>query len=120
MGLLYGGPIVMNDDMLTAIAKNVLEAFLPTLGLLPSVGGDTLEILDFGPHRVFTQQARVPDSMVNTIDPGDVLAQLVDYIDHHNVLPTAVKFEPYDAEVYVCPCGCGTFLYVSVSHTADT
>lgn len=118
MGLLYGGPIVMNDDMLTAIARNTIVGFLLSLGLIPSEGEDTLVARDYGPHRVWTQQARVPDSMADNINREAVLSRLIDYIGQYNALPTAVKFEPHDAEVYVCLCGCGTFLYVSICHTA--
>ncbi|MEY8262447.1 hypothetical protein AALA80_19220 [Oscillospiraceae bacterium 50-60] len=40
------------------------------------------------------------------------------YLEHHNALPGAERFEPYNVQAYMCPCGCGTFLYVSISHTA--
>lgn len=109
----------MNDDALTRIAQNLIVGFLLSLGLQPSEGEDTLEIRDFGPHRVFVQRAEVPNVMADSIDRDVVLTQLVEYIDHHNALPTAVKFQPYDVEVFVCPCGCGTFVYVSVTHAAE-
>lgn len=101
-----------STDILTAIARNTIVGFLLSLGLIPSEGEDTLEVRDFGPHRVFTQQARVPDTAIS-IDPGDVLTQLADYIGQYNTLPTAVKFQAYNVEAY-----CGTFVYVSISHTA--
>lgn len=109
----------MSDDVLTKIAHHLLALFLLTLGLQPSEDEDTLEIRDYGPHRVFTQQARVPDTAIS-IDPGEVLTQLADYIDHHNAQPTADKFEPHDVALYKCPLGSGNYIYVSVSHTADT
>lgn len=82
------------------------------------MGEDTLQIKNYGPHRVFTQQARVPDSMADTIDPAETLDKLVSYLDHHNAPVMAVRFHPYNVESYVCPCGCGTFLYVSIYHDA--
>jgi len=108
----------MNDEILTQIARNIIEGFLLTLGITPSEGEDTLQVKDYGPHRVFTQQARVPDAMADTIDAEAVYNRLVAYMDHHNALPTAVQFYAYNAEAYRCPCGCGTFLYVSIYHDA--
>lgn len=105
----------MNEALLMRIARNIIAGFLLSLGMTPSEGEDTLEVRDYyGLHRVYIQQSRVPDSMADTIEAGDVLAQLVAYLDHHNALPTAIRFQPYNAEVYMCPCGCGTFLYVSI------
>lgn len=108
----------MTDKMLQQIARNIIAGFLLTLGMTSSEDEDTLEVKDYGPHRIFTQQVRVPDSMAAAIDPGETLDKLVAYLEHHNALTTAVRFQPYNAEVYVCPCGCGTFLYVSIYHTA--
>lgn len=108
----------MNIERLTQIARNVIAGFLLTLGMIPNEGEDTAEVLEYGPHLVMTQQARVPDSMAATIDPVETLDKLTAYLNHHNALPTAIHFEPYNVEVYICPCGCGTFLYVSVCHTA--
>lgn len=108
----------MNHSILTAIARNVISGFLLTLGMTPSMGKDTLDVKDYGPHRVFTQQARVPETMAASIDPAEILDKLVVYLFHHNTLPTATRFYPYNVECYICPCGCGTFLYVSIYHTA--
>lgn len=108
----------MDDDRLTAIARNIMIGFLLTLGMTPSEGEDTLEVREYGPHMVMTQQARVPDSKAASIDPAETLSQLTAYLDHHNALPTAVRFQPYNVEIYICPCGCGTFLYISICHTA--
>ncbi len=109
----------MNRKFLTEIAHNIIAGFLLTLGMVPSLGEDTMEIRDYGPHRVYTQQSRVPDGLADTIDPADVLENLTVYLDHHNALPTATKFFPYNVEAYICPCGCGTFLYVSIYHDAE-
>ena len=108
----------MSDKMLAEIARNVLGTFLIMLGIIPSKGEDTLEVLDYGPHRVYTQQARVPDELADSIDPAETLDKLVSYLDRHNDLPAAVRFYPYNAKVYICPCGCGTYLYVSIYHDA--
>lgn len=106
------------NELLRNTAVNIIVGFLLTLGILPGEGEDSLETRDYGPHRVYTQMAQVPDSTADTIDPADVLDQLAAYLEHHNALPGAVRFEPYNVQAYVCPCGCGTFLYVSIFHTA--
>lgn len=108
----------MSEALLKKMARNIIADFLLTLGMTPSEGEDTMEIRDHGCHRVFTQQARVPDIVADTIDAEDIYNQLSLYLHHHNTLPTATRFYPYGAECYVCPCGCGTFLYVSIYHTA--
>lgn len=109
----------MNDVTLTEIARNLIAAFLLSLGILPieSEDEDTFEIRDHGPYRVYTQLARVPDRLADSIDPGDTLDKLSHFLDHHNALPTSVKYQPYNVAAYTCPC-CGTFLYVSIYHTA--
>ena len=73
---------------------------------------------DYGPHRVFTQMVQVPPELTGSIDPAETLDQLAAYLEHQRSRPGAVRFEPYNVQAYVCPCGCGTFLYVSISHTA--
>ena len=108
----------MNSNTITQIAKNILVGFLLSLGIIPSEGEDTLEIRDYGPHRVFTQQAIVPPETANAINGVNVLANLEVYIDHHNALPTAIRFFPYSVYAYTCPCGCGTYLCVSIYHDA--
>lgn len=106
------------NKMLTQLARNIIAGFMLTLGITPNEDEDSLETRDYGPHRVYTQMARVPDSAANTIDPAEALDKLVSYLGSHNVRPGAVRFEPYNVQAYVCPCGCGTFLYVSIVHTA--
>ena len=103
---------------LNQVAHNILVGFLLSLGIFPNDGEDITEVRDYGPHRVYTQMARVPDSVADTIDPAEALDKLVSYLEHHNALPGAERFEPYNVQAYMCPCGCGTFLYVSVCHTA--
>lgn len=106
----------MNEAFLRKIADNILADFLHTIGI--QTEKSDMEIKDFGPFRIFTAQVRIPNSQADTIDPGETLDKLVSYMDHHNALPTAVRFQAYNVQVYVCPCGCGTFLYASIYHTA--
>lgn len=108
----------MNDRTLAQIARNIIAGFMLTLGITTNEDEDSLETRDYGPHRVYTQMARVPDSVADTIDPAEALDQLVSYLEYHNVRPGAVRFEPYSVQVYVCPCGCGALLYVSICHDA--
>ena len=103
---------------LNQVAHNILVGFLLSSGILPNDGEDTVEMRDYGPHRVFTQMVQVPPELAGSTDAGAVLDQLAAYVEHHNARPGAVRFEPYNVQAYMCPCGCGTFLYVSVSHTA--
>lgn len=84
---------MMNDSTLALIAKNAITGFLLSLGIVPSEGEDTLEIRDYGPHRVFTQQAKVPENMSASIDARETYQKLVAYIEHHNALPTATLIE---------------------------
>lgn len=108
----------MSDKLLAETARNIIAGFLLTLGITPSEGEDTTEVRDYGPHRVLTQMAQVPPVLAGSIDPAETLEQLAAYVEHHSARPGAVRFEPYNVEIYICPCGCGTFLYVSICHTA--
>lgn len=108
----------MRDNLLSKVARNVIAGFLLTLGIFPSEGEDTMEIRDYGPHRVYTQMAQVPPEQAESIDPAETLDQLAAYLEHHNARPGAVRFQLYNVQAYVCPCGCGTFLYISICHTA--
>lgn len=104
---------MMSDKFLDAIASNVIAGFLAQFGMVPS-GGDSMEVKDYGPHRVWTIQAKVPPEIADTIDQGEVFKALVEYLARHNAIVTAVPFNAYNVEIYVCPCGCGTFLYSSI------
>ncbi len=110
--------IMTSDTMLKNVAYNAIAGFLLMLGIVPSEGEDTLELKDYGPHRVFTQQAQVPPELADSLDAAVVFAQLRLYNLNRNTLPTAIPFYAYNAELYRCPCGCGTFLYVSIYHNA--
>lgn len=104
----------MMSEFIEKMAINLITGFLLMLGIFPSEDEDTTEVRDYGPHRVFTKQARVPLKLAGSIDPDAVLTQLAAYLEHYNALPVSIEFQPYDAKVYICPCGCGTFLYVSI------
>ena len=105
------------DDLLRR-AHNIIMGFLLSLGMPPNDSEETMEIRDCGPHRIFTHMVQVPPALTGSIDPTETLEKLVQYVTHHNAFPGAVRFEAYNVQAYVCPCGCGTFLYVSISHTA--
>lgn len=85
----------MTDTMLFHIAKNIIAVFLLSLGITPSEGEDSLTVRDVGPHRIFTQQAKAPPELARSLDAGDVLEQLVNYLEHHNALPSQ---PPQEAE----------------------
>ena len=86
---------------LNQVAHNILVGFLLSLGIFPNDGEDITEVRDYGPHRVYTQMARVPDSVADTIDPAEALDKLVSYLEHHNALPGAERFEPYNVQAYM-------------------
>ena len=108
----------MNDRTLAQIARNIIAGFMLTLGIIPNEGEDDIETRDYGPHRVYIQMAQVPSELAGSMDPAETLEQLAAYLEHHNARPGSIRFEPYNVQAYVCPCGCGTYLYVSISHTA--
>ena len=103
---------------LNQVAHNILVGFLLSLGIFPNDGEDITEVRDYGPHRVYIQMAQVPSELAGRMDPAETLEQLAAYLEHHNARPGSIRFEPYNVQAYVCPCGCGTYLYVAVSHTA--
>ena len=105
-----------NDDMLALIALNVATGFFAQFGMVVSEG--SMEIQDHGPHRVFTVQSKVPSDLEESIDGYDMFCALAEYLQRHNATPTAVRFHPYDVRIYVCACGCGTFCFTSIYHTA--
>ncbi len=105
---------------LDRIAYNVAETWLLQRGFIPSDGWDPNDpqcVQNYGPHRVWTIQARIPVGLVDKIDTVDLMNDFRAYLIQHNTLPTAIRFQPYNLEVYACPCGCGTFLYISLYHT---
>ena len=103
----------MDDTMLTALAVRVLESWFLSLGFTPCGGWDPADpncMRDYGPHRIWTVQARCPDDA----DCDALSMSFLEYIHQHNALPGAIKFEPYNLELYECPCGCGTFVFASI------
>lgn len=102
----------MSLEWRNKIVSNIIAGFLATFGIVPSVGG--LEVKEYPPHIVFTQQARIPDALVDRYDADDYYEALMKYLIIHNRMLTAVKLGAYDATIYTCPCGCGDYLYISV------
>jgi len=110
----------MNDlspELIVQIAQNVIAGFLAQFGMVPSEGGTELKCC--GPYSIVTIQSKVPSDLEESIDGYDVFQALTAYLSQHNTACTAVRYYPYDARVYFCPCGCGTFLFVSVYHTTS-
>lgn len=99
-------------DQRDKIVANIINGFLATLGIVPSVGG--FEVKERPPHTIFVQQARIPDALVDRYDADDYFKALEKYLVIHNRVATGAKLGAYGVEIYTCPCGCGDFLYVSV------
>ena len=102
----------MSPEWRNKIVENILAGFLAQFGIVPSVGG--FEAREYPPHIVWTQQACIPDALVDRYDADDYFEALMKYLVIHNRMLTAVKLGAYDATIYTCPCGCGDFLYISV------
>lgn len=102
----------MSAELRDKIVANIIGGFLATLGIVPSVGG--LEVREYPPHIVWTQQARIPDELVDRYDADDYFNALVKYLIIHNRMATAAKLAIDGVEIYTCPCGCGDYLYISV------
>ena len=103
------------DDFLKSIAENVIAGFLAQFGIVPSVGG--MEVTDCGPHRLFTVQSKVSSNPEEIcLDSCDMLRSLSVYLERHNTVPTAVRFQPYDFKLYVCCTG--VYCFTSIYHTA--
>lgn len=107
----------MSEDNLSKISRSVLAIFLLSLGLLPGKDENSFEVRKYAPHMVFSLQARMPNG-AKAIDPNNILALLVDYLERRKAFYSGPIFEPYDVAVYKCPLGSGTYIYVSISHTA--
>lgn len=107
----------MTEENLSKIARSVLAIFLLSIGLLPCKGEDSFEAIKYGPHMVFSLQARFPDTAI-IIDQKRILTLLVDYLERRDAFYRGPKFEPHDVALYKCPLGSGTYIYVSISHTA--
>lgn len=105
------------QELLDQIAVRTMETWLLSMGFQPSNEWDPNDlncVRDYGPHRIWTVQARIPADLVDGLDLDTLDKAFREYMTAHNATPTAVKFEPYGIEKYACPCGCGTFLYTSI------
>ena len=103
---------MMPEHILDSIAKNLVATYFLMFCLTPSKG-DSTEIKNDGPYRIYTTQAKIPDGTV--LDTEKLYQKLVEYLEQVNDLITApAKFYPHHIETYHCPCGCGDYLYVSL------
>lgn len=108
----------MDETFLTAIAARTVEVWLLSLGFQPTGYFDPNDrecIRDYGPHRVYTVQARVPDGFA--VDRHELLGLLQDYLEQQARLPSAVRFRAYNIETYFSPY-CGNYIFASIEHTA--
>lgn len=98
----------MNYDIIDGIAIRVLEIWLLIYGF--KLSGD-YEIMDYGPHRVWT---------VSACCEGQILAEdfwmlLTDYLHNSNQLyPAFCQFQPYEVNVYPDAVGGTSNIYVSI------
>ncbi len=106
----------MDEYLLNALAVRMLEVWLLSLGFQPSGGWDETDPncrREVGPHTLWCVQATVP----NDVDMEAVRQSFYEYIKNHNSLPGAVKFQPYNLELYVCDYSDGeraTHLFATV------
>ena len=108
----------MDQYLLTLTAVRVLEFFLLMLGFQPTGYFDQDDpacLRDYGPHRVWTLQAHIPDGVY--VDRHDLLKSLTDHLDEQAELPSAVRFRAYNIELYHSPY-CGDYVFASIYHTA--
>ena len=104
----------MDDSILDLLAVRTLEVWLLQLGFQPT-GDDSVTITDYGPHRTFSVQARIPDDI--TVDRHDLLDHLQQFLDKQASLPGAARFNAYGIELYYSPY-CGGYVFASIEHTA--
>lgn len=107
---IHGKVICLTDTFLDNIARNLITAFLMLFNLAPSEG-DSTEVRNEWPYRVYSTQVKIPSGTV--IDIENMYQELTEYLQRFNSTPTVIaKFYPHHIESYRCPCGCGEFLYV--------
>ncbi|MEA4895241.1 MAG: hypothetical protein VB064_08255 [Oscillospiraceae bacterium] len=109
--------MIPEQPFIDLIALNVVQAWLLMMGFTPSNGWDSDDpncVRDCGPHRIYTIVGKASPDMADSLDLDALKESLSNYLKRHNKAPTAAKFQPYDIEAYYCPCGCGTFLYVTI------
>ena len=104
--------------MIDAIAIRTVEVWLLSRGFQLSENVDPNDpacIRDYGPHRIYTVQARVPDGF--NVDRHELLDSLRNFLDEQARLPGTVRFHAYNVELYTSPY-CGTYVFASIEHTA--
>lgn len=100
----------MTDIVLDNIARNIITAFLLPFDLAPSEG-DSTEIREDDPYRIYTTQVKIPPGTV--IDIDKMYQEFAAYLQQSNALATVVvKFYPLRISTYSCPCGCGDYIYL--------
>ena len=72
-------------------------------------------VRDFGPHRTYTMQARIPESV--SVDRHILLDHLQQFLDEQASLHNAIRFNAYDIELYDGQYY-GNYLLASIEHTA--
>jgi len=103
----------MDDIKLSRLAILVIESWFLAMGFQPSDGWDADDpfcLRTVEGHTLWTHRARIPDDL----DMDAAEEAFFSYMDHHNVLPTAVRFFPYGVDFYECPCGCGSYIFATV------
>ena len=108
----------MNQDILMQIAVHLLEVWLLSLGLQPTGDFDPNDpacMCDYGPHRVYTVQAHIPDGF--DVDPQILFDYLQKFLNKQAALPGAIRFNAYNIDLYHSPY-CGGYVFASIEHTA--
>jgi hypothetical protein len=98
-----------NDWIIDQIAVRTLETWLLSKGFTLSGG---FESKDHGPHRVWTVSAHTFQALDSD---KKLMDELTAYLEVHNQLPSAVKFQPYDVGTYASLTrNGGTYIYASI------
>ena len=109
---------MVNEEIRAQIAVKLLEYWLLSLSFQPTGFFDPDDpacMRDYGPHRVYCVQARVPNGLA--VDRCELLDHLRNFLDEQAALPGAMRFNAYDIEMYTSPY-CGDYIFVSIYHTA--
>ena len=108
--------MMLPENVLDKIAVKIVEIWMLQQGILPADNwepNDPICVRDYGPHRVWTIQGRLE---AENLDVEALEKAFRDYLDKHNQLSTAVRFQVYGIEAY--SHADGTFLlYVSIYHS---
>ena len=106
------------ESIRTLVAVHILEVWLLTLGFQPTGYFDPYDptcLRDYGPHRVYTLQAHVPDGIA--VDRYELLDDLQQFLNEQTNLSGDTRFKAYNIELYESPY-CGNYIFASIEHTA--